>query len=999
MRRPLPALVALLFSLVTCPLASLEAAEPAARPAEPRLADDYAGELPRVPAHDPAAAQATFKIRPGFQLQLLAAEPLVHDPVALCFDEQNRLFVVEMCDYSEQDQEFLGAVRLLEDTDGDGRYDRSTVYCDKLSWPTAVSCWRGGIFVGAAPDIWYFRDTDGDGRADEQRKVFTGFSRGNVQGMLNSFCWGLDHRIHGSASSGGGDIRPADQPQAQPVSVRGHDFAFDPETLEFAATTGGAQHGMCFDDWGHRFVCSNSDHIQLVMFEDRYLARNPVLAPPAGRISIAADGPQAEVFRISPVEPWRIVRTRLRVSGLVPGPVEGGGRAAGYFTSATGVTIFRGDGWPSDYRGNAFIGDVGSNIVHRKSLERQGLEWVARRADEGVEFLASSDNWFRPAQFANAPDGTLYIADVYREVIEHPASIPPVIKQHLDLTSGRDRGRIYRVVPDGFRQPRLPRLGDLSTSSLVAELASDNGWRRDTASRLLCERQDPQAVEPLAKLVTQSPAPLARLHALYALEAQRALRPELLIAALHDSEPGVRRHAIRLAERQAEGSTALQSKLLTLAGDPDPEVRYQLAFTLGELKNPARLEVLAELARRDAADRWMRAAIESSLSAGSAEVLARLLQDKPFRESEPGRQLLEELAGQIAARNQADELQGLASGIGSLAPVDAGLARQLIRAGAERLPGGVDALSRLLASVDKQLLDDLIQSALTTASAAELPVAARREAIESLWLAPWQTAGPLLSAALENRQPQEIQRAALATLRRFDTPEVATIVLAAWPGFSPTARSAAAEVIFSRPQYLHALLEAIGRDEFSPTDLEQARVKLLLDESRTKLEPNVRAKLAQALAGRRQDVLAAYQPALAAAGDTARGKIVFQKTCAPCHRLEGTGHEIGPNLATIQNRGAEAILVNVLDPSREVNPQYLNYVLTTTDGRALTGMIATENANSITLQRAEKQSDTVLRQEIDELRSTGLSIMPEGLEKEINVEAMADLIAYLLSVK
>ncbi|MBL9123985.1 MAG: c-type cytochrome, partial [Planctomycetaceae bacterium] len=544
-----------------------------------------------------------------------------------------------------------------------------------------------------------------------------------------------------------------------------------------------------------------------------------------------------------------------------------------------------------------------------------------------------------------------------------------------------------------------PRLGALSTAQLVAELASDNGWRRDTASRLLCERQDPQGVQPLTQLVTQSPAPLARLHALYALEAQQALRPELLIAALDDSEAGVRRHAIRLAERQAEGSTALQSKLLTLAGDPDPEVRYQLAFTLGELKNSARLEVLAELARRDAADRWMRAAIESSLSEGSAEVLARLLRDKPFRESESGRQFLGELAGQIAVRSQAGELQGLATGIGSLAPVDAGLARQLIRASAERLPGGVTALAELLASVDKQLLDDLIQSAVATASAAEQPVAARREAIESLWLAPWQTAGPLLSAALENRQPQEIQRAALATLRRFDTPEVAAIVLAAWPGFSPTARSAAAEVIFSRPQYQSALVAAIGRDEFSPSDLEQARVKLLLDESRTKLEPSVRAKLAQALAGRRQDVLAAYQPALAAAGDAARGKSVFQKTCAPCHRLEGAGHEIGPNLATIQNRGAEAILVNVLDPSREVNPQYLNYVLTTTDGRALTGMIATENANSITLQRAEKQSDTVLRQEIDELRSTGLSIMPEGLEKEISVEAMADLIAYLLSVK
>ena len=230
-----------------------------------QLAEDYSGELTRIGPQEPAKVLDSFQIRPGFRLELVASEPLVHDPVAMAFDEWNRLFVVEMCDYSEQDQDFLGNIRMLEDTDGDGRFDKSTIYCDKLSWPTAVICWQGGVFVGAAPDIWYLRDTDGDGQADEKRKVFTGFNRTNVQGLLNSFCWGLDHRIHGSASSTGGDIRPADQPDAQPVSVRGHDFAFDPRTLEFTATTGGAQHGMCFDDWGRRFVCANSDHIQLVM--------------------------------------------------------------------------------------------------------------------------------------------------------------------------------------------------------------------------------------------------------------------------------------------------------------------------------------------------------------------------------------------------------------------------------------------------------------------------------------------------------------------------------------------------------------------------------------------------------------------------------------------------------------------------------------------------------------------------------------------------------------
>src|SRR6185436_13688153 len=174
--------------------------------------------------------------------------------------------------------------------------------------------------------------------------------------------------------------------------------------------------------------------------------------------------PQAEVFRTSPLEPWRIVRTRLRVTGAAVGPIEGGGRAGGYFTGATGTTMYRGDAWPAEFVGQSFTGDVGSNIVHRKILKPDGVGFIADRADPGREFVASTDNWFRPAQFANGPDGNLYIIDVYREVIEHPLSLPPEIKQHLDLTSGRDRGRIYRVARKDSSTRPLLKLGDLSTA-------------------------------------------------------------------------------------------------------------------------------------------------------------------------------------------------------------------------------------------------------------------------------------------------------------------------------------------------------------------------------------------------------------------------------------------------------------------------------------------------------------------------------------------------------
>ncbi len=243
------------------------------------------------------------------------------------------------------------------------------------------------------------------------------------------------------------------------------------------------------------------------MFEDRYIARNPYLAAPSPRVSIAADGPAAEIYRASPVEPWRVLRTRLRVAGKVPGPIEGGGRASGYFTGATGITIYRGDAWPAAWDGLAVMGDACTNLAHRKRLEPNGLETIARRIDQNAEFVASKDIWFRPVQFANAPDGTLYIADMYREVIEHPLSLPPAIKRHLDLTSGRDRGRIYRVVPDGFAQRPLPQLGAASTPDLVATLAHANGWHRETAARLLYQRRDQEATPALETLAVTSPAP------------------------------------------------------------------------------------------------------------------------------------------------------------------------------------------------------------------------------------------------------------------------------------------------------------------------------------------------------------------------------------------------------------------------------------------------------------------------------------------------------------
>ncbi|MCW5558446.1 MAG: hypothetical protein KIT22_11530, partial [Verrucomicrobiae bacterium] len=266
-------------------LAPVHSAEPAA---EPGMTAD---RMPRVPPTEPGDAPATFQMRPGFKAQLVAAEPLVASPVAVAVDEHGRAYVVEMRDYSERRPERLGRVRRLEDTDGDGRYDRATVFLDGLPWPTAVICWKGGIFLGATPGILFAKDADGDGVAEILEPVFDGFAadyapfetnRLNVQALLNSFQWGLDQRIHGATGPSGGSVRRIeseftrawrraagvtnDTPN-EALSLRGRDFSFDPRTLELRAESGGGQHGLSFDDAGRKFLCANSDHLQLVAFD------------------------------------------------------------------------------------------------------------------------------------------------------------------------------------------------------------------------------------------------------------------------------------------------------------------------------------------------------------------------------------------------------------------------------------------------------------------------------------------------------------------------------------------------------------------------------------------------------------------------------------------------------------------------------------------------------------------------------------------------------------
>ena len=333
------------------------------------------GELPRIPPREPASAIQAFQLAPGFRVELVACEPQVVDPVAIAFDEDGRLFVAEMRGYPERREQALGRIRCLEDRDRDGHYEHSSVFAENLKWPTGIVCWKGGVFVTASPDILYLGDRDRDGVSDERRVVFTGFGEGlerlNMQALVNNLQWGPNGRIYGSTASNGGLVR-VERSKGGGVNLRGSVFSFDPDKLGLRPESGTAQYGLSFGDFGRRYLCSNSRHLIAVMYSWPW---NRTKGLPHPLVEIPVDGGAAEVYRISKVEPWRVVRTRWRVQGRVRGPVEGGGRAAGYFTSASGLTVYRGGLFGEEHQGSVFIGDVGSNLVHQKLIEfpRAGL--------------------------------------------------------------------------------------------------------------------------------------------------------------------------------------------------------------------------------------------------------------------------------------------------------------------------------------------------------------------------------------------------------------------------------------------------------------------------------------------------------------------------------------------------------------------------------------------------------------------------------------------------
>jgi putative membrane-bound dehydrogenase-like protein len=975
-----------------------------------------AGPKPDAPATSgplkPREELATFHLPKGFRAELVACEPNVVDPVAIAFDEEGRLYVAEMRGYPNAGVAtgpvHSGKIKRLEDRDGDGFYEHSTTYAEGLRFPTSVMPWQGGLLATVAPDLLFIEDRDGDGRADRHRRLYTGFGLDNIQQLVNSLQWGLDNWVYGCSGLNPSPVRSVEKSDRPTVVLRGRGIRFHPEqpgSLE--PTSSGGQFGLAADPWQHWFTNTNSQHLRQIVLPDHYLRRNPALPVSAVTLDIPDHGAACKVYRLSPFEGWRVERTRRRAAGpdarrfptteLLPG---------GYITSACSPLVYTADLFPEPYRNNTFICDPANNLIHRDVLVDHGATFIAKRAEEGCEFLASTDTWFRPVNLTLGPDGAIYVVDFYREVIETPLSLPDDIKQKLNLES-RGRGRIWRIVPEGFHPGPKPALRKASAAELVGHLANANSWWRLTAQRLLVERQERSAIPALEKLSRDLSNPQGRAHALWTLHGLHALGDALVETALRDAEASVREQALRLTEERLAGSAGLRKAVASLADDPSPRVRFQLAFTLGEANAPELVAALAQVARRDAADPWTQMAVLSSSGQVAPALLEVLTRDSEFTRhaAGPSLQLLTRLAALVGSKPRDADL---ARALNLLAP--RGPAAQVWQmAILDGLGQGLRNSSRRLSQVWEQPPDDLkaavaqarpfFTRAAGTVKDEKKPAAERVAAARLLGYGPYALAAEALQELLSPRNSADLQLAGVRALSLQEAPKVADLLVAGWGSYSPVVRREVLEALFARADRLPALLKAIGQKRVLTGQLEPFRIEQLRKLPDPKLRAEARALLAGQVAVDRQKVVAAYRPALDLKADPVHGKAVFKKTCATCHRLENEETEVGPDLlSALRNKTREGLLVDIFDPSREVDPRYINYVVTNKAGRVFTGVIAVETASSLTLRRAEKAEDTILRSQIDEVQATAKSLMPENLETQLTKQDVADLIAYLQRV-
>jgi putative membrane-bound dehydrogenase-like protein len=1013
-RLPSIAAAILLASLtVASPPGSVAYAQPAGQPVGQPSKGAPTGPL------DPAAALARFRLLdPHLTIELVAAEPEVIDPVSIAFDETGGMWVVEMRDYpwgprrpgeTVDSGEPRSVIKRLTDRDGDGRYETATVFADKLLFPTGLLPWKGGVIVTLAGEIAWMKDADGDGRADVRETWFRGFSQENSQLRANHPRLGQDGLVYVANGLRGGKVVPGDvwKRETKPLDLGSQDFRFDPHTGACTTVSGSGQFGLTFDAFGRRFVCSNRNPGMHVVLESEDVARNPRYAPPAIVHDAAAAAENSRVFPIS--KAWTTATFH-----------------AGQFTAACGVLAFRGAALDADGAGRIangltlFTCEPTGNLVHRTRATQLGGSFRENPSTVEQEFLASDDTWFRPVDLHEGPDGALYVVDMYRAVIEHPEWVPKELQNRSDERDGDDKGRIWRVRRKGTPRSSQPAvLTAAAQADPLADLSPNAGpWEIETRFRLVHERRGESSVDALTKLARDRSRPDVQARSLRALERFDGLTPALWSEAFDAASSPVREALVRLAHRVPENAEVAERLLANMATAENREV-LETVLALGRLDDARRDQAVAGwVAALSSAydDVWIPRAVACAAGDRLPRVLIGALSYRIEGQTRSGPHLtvLRELAHAVGKRRDAAEARAFLDAWGKVVDSPDETPPPPVTYGSNRIRGLV-TINAFAEGWSPNPAEFRARLAAAMAENPQLAAARDRLAAEVRGLPPQADAvepldlerlrflrlvddpawiGPLVALTRHEATPVRLQ--AVESLSAQSGPAALAALRKALPGQTPALRRAIVRALLTDPERQKALVAALREKLVAPTELDAAGMKRLVEHPDPATREAAIAIQKSLVPEDRERVLTAYKASLALAGDPAKGRVVFEKTCATCHKLDTLGVNVGPDIGDYsRTKTAEALLADILQPNRAIDNNYLAFAVLTKAGQTESGILAADTAASVTLRQPDGKTVTILKADIEEIGSSGLSLMPDGLEKSIDATQMADLIAFV----
>lgn len=966
-----------------------------------RVAEILKEEAPADKPRDPQAALRSIRVPEGFQVDLVAAEPLVDDPINIAFGHDGRVWVVEMADYP------LGApgggrVRWLRDRDGDGKLDESHVFLSGLDYPSSVTPWRDGIIVIAAPSIFFAADRDGDGKPEVREDLLTGIGAANPQHRASGFEMGLDGWLHFTAGDDTHQLLSTRTGKTHDVTRR--DVCWNPDTGELFTTSGMTQFVRARDEFGNWFGNVNNQPIFHYVIEDKYRrkggysgpAQQPLLDPPVA----------------PPVFPYS--HTKDRFNDLF---------TFNRFTSACSSIIVRVPGLGEEMRGAALVCEPVHNLVARFRVIPDGVSFRGERfaEDSKYDWFASSDPFSRPVRVVNAPDGTVWIVDMVREVIEHPEWIPIAWQERLNLRSGSGLGRIYRVHRKDFKPQAIPNTSELSAAELAKSIASNDGAVRDLAAQQLMWRTTAPAgeagaavvaqanktldaaeklsvVRSLRKLLRDSPYASVRAQTLGTLSGMGVAEAGDVFQAIKDSDPRVRRYAVTQGERWIDEPEFDRPRLMF--HDDYTIVLFQQALSLGASQSEVFNGMIWGLAMRAGGDVWMERAISLVDDRYVAHALDGSLTalEKHRAETSAEQAALESTIGSLWARASKEDRSRIVKQYFAVEDEQARLSDTRVVLLAAAASTGLEQIAE--DAQTRARLKSAVAGARTRLFSEDTSAQQRARLVPLLALDKEHADQTLTDVArlLGAKEPSEVQQAALALARNLRSDEMPQAILAHWSQLLPDVRSSVCSLLLERRPWAEQLVGALESGKVKVSDLDAAMAQRLRTYGDANLKARTQRVLGQTPNSDRSRLVDELLAKVNDRGDRARGEKHFTDHCAVCHRATPEKPLVGPPLENLTNWTPQQWMVAILDPNRAIEPKYHQYSLLTEDGQTLAGLIEDRSSHSLTLAAADGSRHEVPLDEIEQLKDLGVSLMPEGLETKLDPAALSDLLAYLQTI-